>query len=151
MRGGYQFDGRVNTPLDERAVALAARQLREEGIRTVALTSVFSPVNPAMERRGAEIVRNEMGDVSLTLSHQIGRVGLLERENAAIMNASLAALSMRVVSSFRAALGELRIEAPFFISQNDGTLMVAALVGHYPASMMLESSSPAGAPASASA
>lgn len=132
VRGGYQFDGRVNVPLDEQAVAGAARHLSKQGIRTVAISSVFSPINGAMERRGAEIVRNEMGDVSLTLSHEIGRMGLLERENAAIMNASLAALSKRVVDSFRSALASLGIDAPFFISQNDGTLMAADYIERYP-------------------
>lgn len=132
VRGGHQFDGRVNAPLDEMSLARAARELRGEGIRTVALTSLFSPIDSSIERRSAEIVRNEMGDVSMSLSHLIGRVGLLERENATIMNASLAGLSQRVVASFRAALKELHLEAPFYISQNDGTLMAADLVERYP-------------------
>ncbi|MGD8356919.1 MAG: hydantoinase/oxoprolinase family protein [Lysobacterales bacterium] len=130
--GGYQYDGRLNSPLDEAAVADAARALKDKNIRTVAITSVFSPVNGDLEERAADIVRDVMGDVSLTLSHTIGRIGLLERENAAIMNASLADLSVRVVSSFRSALRELDIAAPFFISQNDGTLMSADFVAQYP-------------------
>lgn len=130
--GGYQFDGRLNSPLDEQAVADAARELSRKGIRTVAITSVFSPVNGDLEERAADIVRDVMGEVSITLSHTIGRIGLLERENAAVMNASLAALSARVVDSFRDALEELDITAPFFISQNDGTLMSADFVEKYP-------------------
>jgi len=130
--GGYQYDGRLNSPLDEQAVARAATALKEKGIRAVAITAVFSPVNGDLEERAAEIVAAIMGDVSITLSHTIGRIGLLERENAAVMNASLADLSARVVSSFRTALRELEITAPFFISQNDGTLMSADFVEKYP-------------------
>jgi N-methylhydantoinase A/oxoprolinase/acetone carboxylase beta subunit len=48
------------------------------------------------------------------------------------MNASLADLSTAVVDSFRKALKELDITAPFFISQNDGTLMSANFVERYP-------------------
>jgi N-methylhydantoinase A/oxoprolinase/acetone carboxylase beta subunit len=48
------------------------------------------------------------------------------------MNASLADLSHKVVNSFRTALSELRIKAPFFISQNDGTLMSADFVEKHP-------------------
>jgi N-methylhydantoinase A/oxoprolinase/acetone carboxylase beta subunit len=132
VRGGYQFDGRENSALDEQAVAESAREFREKGIRSVAISAVFSPVNGDMEQRAAEIVAEEMGDVSITLSHTIGRIGLLERENAAVMNASLAEMSALVVNSFRSALKALNIEAPFYISQNDGTLMSAGFVEKYP-------------------
>ena len=132
VAGGYQFDGRVNSPLDEQAVASAAREFKRKGIKSVALCAVFSPVNGDMEERAAAIVSEEMGDVSVTLSHTIGRIGLLERENAAVMNASLAEMASKVVSSFRTALVELKIDAPFYISQNDGTLMSAEFVERYP-------------------
>ena len=39
--GGYEFDGREIAPLDEVAVAEAARSFRCDGIRTAAITSVF--------------------------------------------------------------------------------------------------------------
>jgi N-methylhydantoinase A/oxoprolinase/acetone carboxylase beta subunit len=132
VAGGYQFDGRLNSPLDEGAVARAAKEFKAKGLQSVAITAVFSPIKGDLEERAAAIVADVMGDVSITLSHTIGRVGLLERENAAVMNASLAHLSTRVVSSFRSALKELNIDAPFFISQNDGTLMTAEFVEKYP-------------------
>ena len=132
VRGGYQFDGRVADELDEAAVARVARAMRASGLKTVAITGLFSPVNAAMEFRARDIVLNEAPDLAVTLSSKIGRMGILERENAAIMNASLADLSRRVVRSFRSALGRLMIEAPFYISQNDGTLMNADTVERYP-------------------
>lgn len=132
VKGGYQFDGKVNSPLDEVAIANAARQLRVKGIKTIAVTGVFSSINADMELRAEEIIRNEIGDVAITLSHKVGRAGLLERENATIMNACLADLSSKVVNSFRAALKFLNIKAPFYISQNDGTLMTASYVERFP-------------------
>ena len=112
VAGGYRYDGRVADELDENAVARAAKDFRKLGIRTVAITGLFSPVNADMELRAEEIVQNEMADAAITLSSKVGRVGILERENAAIMNASLAALSSSVVNSFRAALRALNISAP---------------------------------------
>ena len=85
-----------------------------------------------MEERAAEIVSATLPEADITMSSRIGRIGLLERENAAIMNASLAELSSKVVDSFRTALKELKIQAPFFISQNDGTLMSADFVEKHP-------------------
>jgi N-methylhydantoinase A/oxoprolinase/acetone carboxylase beta subunit len=130
--GGYEFDGQLIAPLDEAAVAEAAREIRKAGITAVAISCVFSPIDAAMEQRAAEIVRNEIPGVRVTLSNELGRMGLIERENAAVMNASLADLSERVVNSFGEALHSLGVSAPFFISQNDGTLMSADFVARYP-------------------
>ena len=66
------------------------------------------------------------------MSHRIGRVGFVERENATIMNSSLGKLADKVISSFKDALKELKIKSPFYISQNDGTLMSADIVKNYP-------------------
>ncbi|MBZ9935684.1 hydantoinase/oxoprolinase family protein [Mesorhizobium sp. BR1-1-16] len=132
VRGGHEFDGREIAPLDEKEILRIAGEIKARGIRTASVTSVFSPVTPVMEQRAAEILLAEIPGLAISLSHEIGRVGFLERENASIMNACLADLSAKVVSSFRNALKELAIEAPFFISQNDGTLMTPDYVERYP-------------------
>ncbi|PZQ48937.1 MAG: hydantoinase subunit beta [Rhodovulum sulfidophilum] len=132
LRGGHEFDGREIAPLDERGLMEVAAEMKARGLRTASVTSVFSPVTAAMEARAAEILREEVPGVALSLSHEIGRVGFLERENAAIMNACLADLSKKVVDSFRVALREKGITAPFYISQNDGTLMTPEHVERYP-------------------
>lgn len=132
LRGGHEFDGREIAPLDEKGLMEVAAEIRARGLRTAAVTSVFSPVTAEMELRAAEILRNEVPGIALSLSHEIGRVGFLERENAAIMNACLAELSTKVVDSFRHALAGKGITAPFYISQNDGTLMTPEHVERYP-------------------
>lgn len=132
IKGGYNFDGREIAPLDERAVVQAAVEIRQKGLKTAAITSVFSPVNPAMEQRAAEILLQEVPEIAVTLSHQIGRIGFLERENATIMNACLADLAKNVVGAFRTALSQLKIDAPFYVSQNDGTLMMSEYVERFP-------------------
>ncbi|PCJ50922.1 MAG: hydantoinase subunit beta [Gammaproteobacteria bacterium] len=132
IQGGYQFDGRLNSPLDEQAVINCAKDLKTKGIKTVAITGLFSNVNGEMELRAEKLIRQELGNISTSLSHKVGRSGILERENATIMNACLADLSSHVVNAFRDALDQLDIKAPFFISQNDGTLMTADYVEKYP-------------------
>ena len=132
VKGGYQYDGRINEDLDEDAIIAAALDFKAKGLRTVAVTGLFSSVNGEMELRAAEILKEQMGDVNISLSHTIGRIGILERENATIMNASLAEMAKVVVDSFYQALKTLKITAPFYVSQNDGTLMNAEFVGKYP-------------------
>ncbi|WP_326913097.1 hydantoinase/oxoprolinase family protein [Rhizobium johnstonii] len=132
VRGGNEFDGRKIAPLDEPEILRIAGEIRSRGLTAASITSVFSTVTPDMELRAAEILGNEIPGLSISLSHEVGRVGFLERENASVMNASLADLSRKVVNSFRNALKELAINAPFYISQNDGTLMVPDYVERYP-------------------
>lgn len=130
--GGYEFDGRTIGPLDEKAVHAAARDFQQAGLTEVAVSGVFSQLNGAQEERAAEILRNELPGVSVTISSEVGRTGLLERENAAIMNAALRPLAARVGEAFGRALSELGITAPFFVSQNDGTLMTASHMQRFP-------------------
>ena len=132
VHGGYDFNGREISPIDEDEILQLAGEIGEKAIRSIALTSVFSPVNGEHERRAAEILHEELPDVFLSLSSEIGRIGLLEGENATIMNACLAELAVDVVSSFRTALDRLGIDAPFYISQNDGTLMKSEFAERYP-------------------
>ncbi len=132
VHGGFEFDGRPISVLDEDEVREVARKIRDADITCVAVSSVFSPVNPEHERQVAQIIADENPSACVSLSHEIGRIGLLERENAAAMNACLSHLAGRIVKSFRDALSGLSIEASFFISQNDGTLMSADFVEKYP-------------------
>ena len=132
VHGGYEFDGRPIAPLDDAEIRLVAQQIHAAGITSVAVSGVFSPVNADQEQHVAALLADVIPGVRVSLSHEIGRIGLLERENAAAMNACLADLAVRIVRSFRTALAALGIDAPFYISQNDGTLMSAEFVEKYP-------------------
>ncbi|MDT2017559.1 MAG: hydantoinase/oxoprolinase N-terminal domain-containing protein, partial [Planktomarina sp.] len=94
-KGGYEFDGREISSLDMNELDGIAAEISKAGIDTVAITSVFSPVSDEMERKAMEQMVKTLPNVNFTLSSEIGRLGILERENAAIMNASLRALSER--------------------------------------------------------
>lgn len=130
--GGNEFDGRPISALDEDELVGIAAQIREKGISSVAVTSVFSPVSSEFERRAGEILQRELPEAHITLSSDIGRIGLLERENAAIMNACLRDLSAHVVEAFRKAIAAAGIRGRFFLTQNDGTLMDAAFAERFP-------------------
>lgn len=132
IAGGNEFDGREISPLDEKQLLQAAKSFRANGIRNVAITSIASPIDNRMELRAADIVQNELPDVQISLSSEIGRFGMLQRENSTIINASLATLAKRVVTAFQQAIHDLALNAPLFISQNDGTLMRADAVIRYP-------------------
>jgi N-methylhydantoinase A/oxoprolinase/acetone carboxylase beta subunit len=130
--GGNEFDGRVISPLDEKELLGIAEDIKARGINTIAITSVFSPVTGEFEKQAGEIFARALPGVHITLSSDIGRIGLLERENAAIMNACLRDLSRHVIEAFRKAITETGIKGRFYLTQNDGTLMDAAFAEKFP-------------------
>src|SRR6185503_1295439 len=90
----------------------------------VALTSVFGSVWAKHELAAEAIVREVMGDdIHVSLSHEIGSVGLLERENATVLNAALRAVAVEVAGALGTALASHGLEPATFFAQNDGTLM----------------------------
>lgn len=132
IHGGHEYDGRPLVPFDEAAAWEAADRIARARIRTVAVTAVFSPLTSECEERTADILRDVVPDVSVTLSHDLGRIGLLERENAAILNASLIPLARRTTRAFTDALAASGIHAPLYLTQNDGTVMRAAVAEAFP-------------------
>jgi N-methylhydantoinase A/oxoprolinase/acetone carboxylase beta subunit len=130
--GGYEYDGRPIAPLDEAELKGTAAQIRARGSTALAICAVFSPIRPDLEQQAAAIFQEELPGLRVSLSHEIGRLGLLERENACILNACLSGLAERTVTAIGAALQELELVAAVFLSQNDGTLMSAEFARRYP-------------------
>lgn len=130
--GGNQFDGRTLNELDEPAVCAVGVELRERGRRHVAVSSVFSPVSADQERRVGDILKSEFPDASITLSHEIGRIGLLERENAAMLNESLRAMAGEVVDGLVEVMNGLGISCGIYLTQNDGTVMSLERARRFP-------------------
>jgi len=132
LEGGHEFDGRPLVPLDSPGLRAAARRIRAAGLTSVGVASVFSPLNSACELEAAAILREECPDVAVTMSHQLGRIGLLERENATLLNAALVGLARKTTHAFTDALIESGITAPLYLTQNDGTVMLASVAEAFP-------------------
>ena len=132
VAGGHEYDGRPIVPFDEAATRAAARRIGDAGLKSVAISSVFSPLTPDCEEAAAEIVRAECPEIDITLSHELGRIGLLERENAALLNAAIRDLARATTRAFTGALRESGIQAPLYLTQNDGTVMRADFAEAFP-------------------
>jgi N-methylhydantoinase A/oxoprolinase/acetone carboxylase beta subunit len=125
VEGGHEYDGRPFMPLDREAVAAAAREMRAKGLTAVAISSIFSPLDPSHEHEAAAIVAAENPGAVITCSSELGRIGLLERENAGLLNAALTDLARDTIAAFEQAIRDSAIDAPLFITQNDGTVAEA--------------------------
>ena len=129
--GGIEFDGRDLAPFDGDAIA---RFLDKVGPKAdgVAITSVFSPVSARHELEAQQVVRRELGEIHVSLSHQVGSLGLLERENATVLNAALVGVARQVTDAVRASLHSRALDPVTFFAQNDGTLMAMDYAVQYP-------------------
>ena len=134
--GGAEFDCRHPVPLDVEAVVRfldAAAEVAE----AVAIVGVFSPTAADHELAVAELVHRELGGaVPVSLGHEIGSLGLLERENATALNAALVGPAQELAAALLIALDERGIRAEPFVTQNDGSAMVLEHAVRYPGQML---------------
>ncbi|GAA2213357.1 hydantoinase/oxoprolinase N-terminal domain-containing protein [Nonomuraea monospora] len=130
VRGGHYVDGREISPLDLDAVRRFLDGVRADA---VAVTSVFSPADDGHERRVEELVRAEYG-LPVSVSSEIGSLGLLERENATVLNAALYGVAAHVTDALVTALQERGLGARPYLAQNDGTLMTLEHAARLPVS-----------------
>ncbi|MHB8576117.1 MAG: hydantoinase/oxoprolinase N-terminal domain-containing protein [Dehalococcoidia bacterium] len=132
LHGGFEFDGRPISLLDEAEIGAVVAALRAAGVEAVAICGIFSPVDSAQEVRAAELLARLAPEIEITLSHEIGRLGLLERENAALLNACLSRVAGAVVGRLGATVAAAGLRCPLYLSLNDGTLIGAGYAARYP-------------------
>jgi len=121
--GGFDYDGSVLQSPDWEALRSTLEGLRNR-VEAVSVCGVFSPVSGGQEEAFAALAREVLGaDFPVSMSYQLGTVGLLERENAAILNAALFRTARQTANAFVEALKRHGVDANVYFGQNDGTLM----------------------------
>ncbi|KAJ1566724.1 hypothetical protein HK405_008689, partial [Cladochytrium tenue] len=138
LDGGLEIDGREIAAVDFGQVRDVVAAIRAAGVDAVALVGVFSPLDH--DGRHEEAVRAAMlvtaaeagFALDVVCSHHVGGPGLLERENATILNAAILKTARRTVAGFRRAMRDLELSCPLFLSQNDGTLIDADEAAAHP-------------------
>ena len=132
--GGFEYDGKELAPFDEAAARMFFENLKVKGVKSVAISCVFSTVRNDHELRAARLCREILGEeVHVSISSEIGSMGLIERENATILNAALYQVAETFTNGFARSLqDEGVINADIYLSQNDGTLMTMEYARRYP-------------------
>ena len=141
-------DGSVKTPINEEDVREACRYFIAEGVESVAISFVWSVLHPEHENRAAEIVREMMPDVRLTVGSQLyPQVREYTRTSTAIVNAYLAPILQRYVEAIDAYFRELGSQHPVRYFQSNGGLALGKVVSDQ--SVYAINSGPASAPQAA--
>lgn len=123
--GGLHIDGSQEAPLKEAQIVAECDKIRALGLTAVVVAGVFSPIDETFrqESRAREIILRELPGADVVCSHEVANIGLLERENASILNAAILSYARRTVGRFRLAMQRLGLACPLFITQNDGTIL----------------------------
>lgn len=122
-------DGSVRTPLHEEDVREACRLFLKEGVETVAISFVWSVLDPSHERRAAEIVREMMPEAILTVGGELyPQVREYTRTSTAVTNAYLAPVMRRYVAAVDAYFRKLGAKQPVRYFQSNGGLAVGQVM-----------------------
>jgi len=133
VKGGYEYNGVPLSKPDRDEIRRALETIAAKRIEALAVSGVFSPISDEQEMLVEELAREALGkDFPVTRSREIGSIGLIERENAAVLNAAIRGLARKAYGAFQNVLATHGIRAELFITQNDGTLMSIEHAKRYP-------------------
>jgi N-methylhydantoinase A len=122
-------DGSVRIPMREDDVRRACELFKKEDVETVAISFVWSVLNPAHERRAAEIVREMLPDVVLTVGSELyPQVREYTRTSTAVVNAYLAPVMRRYVNAVDAYFRSLGAKQPVRYFQSNGGLAIGQVM-----------------------
>jgi N-methylhydantoinase A len=145
VRERVDFRGQVLMPLDEADVRRAVRYLKSEGVTSIAVTLLHSAVNPAHERRIAEIIAAEAPGIYVALSSSVLPVsGESERWSTTLFAAYVAPVVTAFVGRIVAQLADSGFRGQLMFIQSNGGIATPEIVTENPAVLLL--SGPAAGP-----
>lgn len=117
-------DGSVYVPLDETQARAAIARLAQQGVESVAISTLFSFVNSAHEELLAQWVREALPDVDISLSHEVmPKAPEFERTSTTVVNAYLAPRVTGYLDRLTERLREAGYAKQLLVMQSSGGVM----------------------------
>ncbi len=133
IAGGFECDGSSLTTFSEHEARVAIENLLAQGAESIAIVGTFSPLNGEQELQVADLICAIAGrDFPVSLSHKLGGIGFIERENSCLLNASLKRVMQQGFLSLETMCRRLHLTCPLMITQNDGSLIDLSHAVEYP-------------------
>jgi N-methylhydantoinase A len=139
VTGRLTASGEELEPLDEDAVRLVAKRVREEGFDAVAVCFLFAHLDGEHERRAGRILREELGeDVLVVLSHEVAPEWReYERTSTTVMEAYTGPSVHRYLDEIEARFTERGLAVPVHVMQSSGGLVNAGFARRHPLQTLL--------------
>jgi N-methylhydantoinase A len=139
----FDFSGDEVVALNKDQVRDAARRLRDAGMKSLAISFLWSFVRPEHELEAARLVREEWPDVFLTASSELAPViGEYERTATTVINSYLGPVISRYIELLEQRLHDTGFRGDFTVLDSTGGVMEAREAGERAVSMIM--SGPAG-------
>ena len=114
-------NGEVLHPLDANAVAELCKQLNAEGIESVAICLLHAFTNPRHELDVYEIVRDEMPNASISISHQVSpAMREYQRTSTTVANAYVQPITSNYLERIQSGLAQAGLNAPLNVMLSSG-------------------------------
>lgn len=131
--GRLEFDGSERDALDEASVIDAAQRLRAAGVEAIAVCLLHSYRNAAHEERVAELVRQSVPELPVSISCEITReYREYERTTTTVLDAYIRPIYERYIDALGAALTGQGFTGRFLIMRSSGGAMTAKLAAKAP-------------------
>jgi N-methylhydantoinase A len=129
--------GDVHEKLNRAGVEAVAKALKAEGVEAVAVCFLHSYINPEHERAAGEIIRKEMPDAYLSLSHEILReYREFERTSTTVVNAYIGPKVGGYVRTLKDNLRSVGFRGDLSIMRSNGGVMTPEVAQERPVAMM---------------
>lgn len=117
-------EGDVLISLDESQVREQLRLLSQQGIEAIAVSLLWSIINPAHELRIGELIQEILPDVPFTLSHAANpTIREYRRSSAAAIDASLKPLMADHLGNLRSDLLDFGFEGDLLVVTSEGAVL----------------------------
>jgi N-methylhydantoinase A len=115
------FKGNIKTHLQKEEVKQAAEYLQKEGVEAIAISFLYSYLNPVHEIEAKKIIHELMPNISITASHEITKEWReYERTNTAVLNSFVQPIVSSYLSKLDTNLKELQINGNKYVMQSNG-------------------------------
>lgn len=133
-----RYDGSVETPLDEEAVRQAARALKSEGVKAVAIGFLYGFVRPEHEEAAKRIVTEEFPEAFICASHEVApEFREYERISTTVVNAYLGPVMQGYIRRLADRLKELGLKAVPHLTQSNGGVIGFDMAARLPVRTVL--------------
>jgi N-methylhydantoinase A len=140
--------GDTKVALNEETVHRAVAHLKSEGVKSIAVCLLFSFLNPAHERRVAEIVRTDYPEAHVSLSSVVWpAISEFERTSTTVIDAYIAPSVQNYIGMLEAWLRKEGFTGEFLLMQSNGGVGSWRVAAERPATLAV--SGPAAGPSAA--